>query len=208
MVRLRATPFEPLRDGLRQRIIELVEAELSRDPELEEVLGESRILDLIERMLCQALPWYGGILSIKNTALTGFTTALFLSDGEGSDRIFRAADAILEAVAVLPAHLLALQRHFVGIRQARFAGTVSVGGVEGVLDEVIETTACRPGWQRTLLAAFQWMHEICRVPLPEQRRAAMADWLAQTCFDGFQPEAVTRAEILTALARSMSRQVR
>ncbi len=52
------------------------------------------------------------------------------------------------------------------------------------------------------------MHEACRVPLPEQRRDAMADWLAQTCFAGEAPEAMIRAEILTAMARSMSRTTR
>ena len=208
MGQLRATPFDSQCLDLTARITALIHQELARDPEEEEVLGESRIFDLIERMLCETLPWYGGVLSVTNTALTGFSPALFLSDGEGEVRIERAVGAILIAVAVLPIHLNTLRSHFSEIRTARFAGSVSIGGMEGVLDTVIETTACRPDWQHTLLAAFQWMHEACRVPLPEQRRAAMTDWLEQACLSGVAPEAVVRAEILTALARSMSRTVR
>ena len=172
------------------------------------MLGESRIFDLIEHLLQEVLPWYGGVLSVTNTALTGLSSGFFLVDGEGEVRISRAVEAILAAVDDLPGFLTRLQTHFAEVRTARWEGAVSIGGMEGVLDTVIETTACRPGWPDTLLAALQWMHEDCRVPLPERRRAAMADWLAQSCLSGSAPDAMVRAEILTALTRSMSRAVR
>ncbi|MFT5681157.1 MAG: hypothetical protein ACI8RZ_002063 [Myxococcota bacterium] len=207
-VLLREAPLAAVRDDLSQQLTALIQQELSRDPEVEDVLGESRIFDLIERQLSEALPWYGGVLSVTNTALTGFSPERFLVDGEGEERIHRSVTAILSALDALPAHLSVFQGHFTEIRAARMEGAVSIGGMESVLDAVIEATGCRPGWPATLIAAFQWMHEACRVPLPEQRRAAMSDWLEQTCFAGEAPEAMIRAEILTAMARSMSRTVR
>lgn len=205
---LREAPLAPAREALTAQLTALITVELARDPEVEEVLGESRIFDLIERQLHAMLPWYGGVLSVTNTALTGFSPERFLADGEGEERVGRSVAAILSAAETLPIHLEMLQGHFAEVRTARLAGSVSVGGMEGVLDAVIEATGCREGWQRTLIAALQWMHEACRVPLPEQRRAAITDWLEQTCFAGEAPEAMIRAEILTAMARSMSRTVR
>jgi hypothetical protein len=205
---LRENPLAPQHATLSTRLTGLIQTELGRDPEEEEVLGESRIFELIERHLCETLPWYGGVLSVTNTALTGFAPEHFLADGEGEERVGRSVAAILAAVETLPIHLAILQEHFTEIRVARQAGHVSIGGMVGVLDAVIEATGCRMDWQDTLLAALQWMHEACRVPLPEQRRDAMADWLAQTCFAGEAPEAMIRAEILTAMARSMSRTTR
>lgn len=205
---LREAPLVRARDDLTGELIALIERELARDPEVEEILGESRIFDLAERQLHAVLPWYGGVLSVTNTALTGFSREQFLADGEGAVRAGRSVAAILTAAEVFPSYLAMLQGIFLEIRTARRAGSVSVRGVEEVLDAVIEATGCQAGWQRTLIAALQWMHEACRVPLPEQRRAAMADWLEQTCFAGEAPGAILRAEILTAMARSMSRAVR
>lgn len=208
MEQLLLSPPAPRRSDLEQRITALIRTELGRDPEREDVLGESRIFDCIERLLQEALPWYGGVLSVTNTALTGISPGFFLVDGEGDARIARSVESILAAVDRLPSFLTALKEHFAEIRAARWAGAISIGGVEGVLDTVIETTACRSGWPDTLLAALQWMHEDCRIPLPELRRAAMADWLAQSCLSGSAPDAMVRAEILTAMTRSMSRPVR
>ena len=205
---LREAPLAPVRDDLIGQLTALIERELTRDPEHEEVLGASRIFDLIERHLHAVLPWYGGVLSVGNTALTGFRLERFLAEGEGEARSARSVTAILTAAEILPAYLVMLLEHFVEIRTARRAGSISISGMEAVLDAVIEATGCRPDWHRTLIAALQWMHEACRVPLPEQRRAAIADWLEQTCCAGEAPEAIIRAEILTAMARSMSRTVR
>ena len=205
---LREAPLAPVRDSLTGQLTVLIERELARDPEVEEILGESRIFVLVERQLHAVLPWYGGVLSVANTALTGFSLEQFLADGEGEARAGRSVAAILMAAERLPAHLIMLQGLFTEIRTARRSGSISIRGMEGVLDAVIEATGCLAGWQRTLIAALQWMHEACRVPLPEQRRAAITDWLEQTCFAGEAPGAILRAEILTAMARSMSRTVR
>ena len=206
---LHTVPLAAVLPDLADRIPALIHTELSRDPETDDVIGESQIFALIERMLSTSIPWYGGVLSVTNTALTGWSPeAHFLVDGEGESRVQTTTEAILSALSLLPTHVGVLEGLFVEIRTARKTGSVSIGGMEAVLDAVIAVTQCRAGWQRTLLAAVMWMHEACRVPLPEQRREAMADWLAQTCLSGFAPEAVTRAEILTALARSMSRRVR
>lgn len=208
MEQLRVAPPGLCRPLLQQRITALIWLELGRDPQAEDVLDESRILDRVEHLLRERLPWYGGVISVNNTALTGLSPGFFLADGDGEVRITRSVESILAAVDVFPGFLTALHGQFVEIRAARWDGAVSVSGMDGVLDTVIEATACRSGWHETLLATLLWMHESCRVPLPEQRRAAMADWLAQSCFAGSAPDAMVRAEILTAMTRSMSRAVR
>ena len=51
MEQLLLSPPAPRRSDLDQRITALIRTELGRDPEREEVLGESRIFDCIERLL-------------------------------------------------------------------------------------------------------------------------------------------------------------
>lgn len=204
---LHQAPLAPQRDALGAALAAMLTRELARDPELEELPSASHLVDMAEELLLAALPWYGGeVLSITNTCLTGWSPAdRFLVQEEGESPVPASVEAILSALETLPGHLLALEQAYAPARAAVLAGDSTVPAVEAVLDLVIAATGCRPAWHRTLFAAFLWLHEAVGVPLPESRRAAMLDWLAQSCVEGLPPEPRTRAELLSGLARTLRR---
>ncbi len=205
MEQLRQVPLEPVLPVLFKSMCDRLSAQLARDPEEDDLLGESRLIDLLDAEIAHCLPWYGReILNIHNTCLTGWSAqGSFLVQREA--RVVSSVGAMLDGVATLPPFLGILQGCYQRIRAAQRAQQVPIDAVESVLDAVIAATGCRTGWQRTLNAAFFWMHEAGRVPLPEPRRIAISDWLAQSCPAGFDPEPMTRAEILSAMVRSMTR---
>ncbi|MFT4978344.1 MAG: hypothetical protein ACI8S6_004252 [Myxococcota bacterium] len=192
---------------LRRDLTAALAAELARDPELEEVFATSRLLDLVEDTLQAVLPWYGGVLRFSNTALTGWTPQdHFLVQDD--DRVTVSVNILVTATTALPSYVRTLEAAFGPVRTNIRAGDSPISAVESVLDAVIETTRCRPGWAQVLFAALQWMHEACGVPLPEARRQAMDDWLSQSCLPGIAPSPMARAEILSAMARSLRRPTR
>lgn len=204
---LDAAPLSDHTDGLRQALHQTLTEELARDPELETVYAASQLLDMAEQALARTLPWYGDVLRFPNTCLTGWTPqAHFLVQDD--DRVSTSVEALLAAAERLPAFVRTLEAAFAPVRAAVRGGALPISAVEGVLDTVITATGCRPGWAQTLFASLRWMHEAAGVPLPEARRQAMADWLAQSCLPGIPPSPMTRAEILAAMARSLHRPVR
>ena len=199
-------PLHAHQVALRAHLIAALNEELSRDPEQEDILATSQLLDMVERHLSTVLPWYGGVLRFSNTCLTGWTPQVhFLV--QASDRVETSVDAVMTATSALPVFAHALAAAFRPIRATLLAGGVPITDIESVLDRVITVTSCRPGWSGTLLAVLLWMHESCSVPLRSERRHAMADWLSQSCLPGIPPSSVTRAEILSAMARSLRRPV-
>jgi len=201
------TPLPLRAPDLQDELVTMLTDELARDPELEDVHAASQLIDMAEQHLESALPWYGGVLRFTNTALTGWTPQeRFLV--QDRDRVPASVSALLDATATLPTYIRTLERAFVPIRVSVLGGGMPISEVESVLDAVITTTASRSGWDHALYAALQWMHEACGVPLPEARRQAMADWLAQSCLPGIPPSSVARAEILAAMARSLRRTAR
>lgn len=204
---LDTAPIDAHSASLRATLVQLLTEELARDPELEEVYAASQLLDLAEQSIAQALPWYGDVLRFQNTCLTGWTPqAHFLVQDD--DRVGASVEALLDATERLPAFVRTLEAAFGPVRAGVRAGGVPIPAIEVVVDAVVAATDCRAGWAQTLFAALRWMHEAAGVPLPEARRRAMADWLAQSCLPGIPPSPMARAEILAAMARSLRRPVR
>ena len=207
---LREAPLAPLRDDLQAELSALLTEELARDPELEELASSSHLIDMIEAALTRRLPWYGGaVVSIRNTALTGWRPGdAFLVQDIPGERITHSVGALLDALDRLPTWLGALGQAFAPVRAAIARGEAPIDELEIILDLVVQATGCQDDWASTLFATWLWMHEAIGVPLPEQRRAAMQDWLHQTCPPGNPPAPQTRAEILSGLALSLRRPTR
>ena len=130
------------RDDQRRSLAEHVE--LARDPEQEDILATSQLLDMVEHHLSEVLPWYGGVLRFSNTCLTGWTPqAHFLV--QSGERVSASVDEVMAATHALPVFAHTLAETFQPIRATLFAGGLPITDVESVLDTVITATSCRPG---------------------------------------------------------------